>query len=446
MGRSIDFELSKKQIQAYEVLSDNTTNELVFGGGARGGKSFLGSFWIISECLSKPRSAWLVGREELKALKRTTLRTFFKILSDMKLKKDEDFNFNAQDMVLTFLDSGSIVFFSELKRIPSDPEFDRLGSYDLTGAWLDEAQEICKDAKDALQFRFTTMTGEGWEAIPKSLYTCNPSKGWIYGDFWKPIIKDKRPTDSKMFITSLYSDNPWIDHKKYKDNVLKTNNKVKIERLLYGNFEYDDDPAKIFEIDSIYDLFTNTVEKSEDKYLSCDVARKGRDKTVIIYWEGLKAVKIESFAVTLTSRTRQLLENRAEAYRVPRSHIIVDEDGVGGGVVDELEGCVGFVNNSRALEGENYMNLKTQCYFNFADSVNKCKMAIGGIEEADKTLLIEELEQIKQKNIDKDGKIAIEGKDKIKEMIGRSPDIADALMMRFYFEIESEPCLESIII
>ena len=56
-----------------------------------------------------------------------------------------------------------------------------------------------------------------------------------------------------------------------------------------------------------------------------------------------------------------------------------------------------------------------------------------------KHLLIEELEQIKQKNIDKDSKISLEDKEKIKEHIGRSPDIADALMFRMYFEIDKKP-------
>ena len=49
--------------------------------------------------------------------------------------------------------------------------------------------------------------------------------------------------------------------------------------------------------------------------------------------------------------------------------------------------------------------------------------------------LIEELEQIKRKNSDKDGKLEIIGKDEIKENLGRSPDLADCLMMRMYFEL-----------
>jgi len=49
-------------------------------------------------------------------------------------------------------------------------------------------------------------------------------------------------------------------------------------------------------------------------------------------------------------------------------------------------------------------------------------------------MLIEELEQIKSKDIDKDTKLKIVSKDEIKEVLGRSPDFSDTLMMRSYFE------------
>jgi phage terminase large subunit len=37
--------------------------------------------------------------------------------------------------------------------------------------------------------------------------------------------------------------------------------------------------------------------------------------------------------------------------------------------------------------------------------------------------------------MDKDGKRQVLPKDKVKEIIGRSPDFADTLMMREYFEL-----------
>jgi hypothetical protein len=72
----------------------------------------------------------------------------------------------------------------------------------------------------------------------------------------------------------------------------------------------------------------------------------------------------------------------------------------------------------------------------FADFVNNHKIAIKCDDEDIKTSLIEELEVIRSKEIITEGKLQVESKDIIKELIGRSPDIADALVMRMYFELE----------
>ena len=53
-----------------------------------------------------------------------------------------------------------------------------------------------------------------------------------------------------------------------------------------------------------------------------------------------------------------------------------------------------------------------------------------------KDWIIEELESIKRKNIDKNEQtLQIIGKDEIKENIGRSCDFSDSLMMRMIFEL-----------
>lgn len=442
------FELSEKQELAYDFLSGHPEiSELMFGGGASGGKTFLGSFWIASECVAKPGSAWLIAREELKALKRTTMRTFFKVLSILGYKKDVHYNFNAQDMVLTFANK-SVVFFAELKRIPSDPEFDRMGSYDLTGAWIDEAQEVCKDAKDALQFRFRVLEGYKWITSPKTLYTCNPSKGWIYNDFWKPLIKEGKEIDGRYFITSLYTDNPYIDHEKYRKNVMRTGNKVKIERLLKGNFDYDDDPNKIFEYDKILDLFTNKALNREGRFLSVDVAAI-IDRLVIGIWEGFQLKKVIVKRGQTLDVTENMILDLAAKYGVPHSNIIIDADGMGIGVVHHIRNCKGFHNGAKPIQPTiakydetktfNYANLKTQCYMLLAEKVNNGEVGIDEISLEDKEALIEELDVIKQTNIDSDKKIQIEKKEDVKEVLGRSPDIADMMMMRMFFELKPAP-------
>ena len=61
-----------------------------------------------------------------------------------------------------------------------------------------------------------------------------------------------------------------------------------------------------------------------------------------------------------------------------------------------------------------------------------------------KAKLIEDLEQIKDWNSDKDEKLRVIPKDKIKEMTGRSTDYSDPFMMRMYFELVPPPKTASI--
>ena len=53
-------------------------------------------------------------------------------------------------------------------------------------------------------------------------------------------------------------------------------------------------------------------------------------------------------------------------------------------------------------------------------------------------LVSEEMQQIKQKDIDKDSKLQIVSKDIIKQNIGRSPDEWDSIMMRYVFEFQQD--------
>ena len=65
--------LTIKQTEALDTLENNETNVLLFGGGAGGGKSLLGCYWILKNCFKYPKTRWLIGRAKLHTLKSTTL-------------------------------------------------------------------------------------------------------------------------------------------------------------------------------------------------------------------------------------------------------------------------------------------------------------------------------------------------------------------------------------
>jgi hypothetical protein len=54
---------------------------------------------------------------------------------------------------------------------------------------------------------------------------------------------------------------------------LERSDEITKQRLLYGNFDYDDTPGKLFRRDEIVDLFTSNVREDNTTYITCDVAR-----------------------------------------------------------------------------------------------------------------------------------------------------------------------------
>lgn len=425
--------LTQKQSEALNYLEDQTTSELLFGGGSGGGKSLLGCFWILKNSLKYKGTRWLIGRNELKTLRETTLNTFFEVCSMQGLESGIHYTFNQQIMTIYLL-NGSEILLKDLATYPSDTNFDRLGSLEISGAFIDECNQISEKAWNVVKSRIRYKL-DLYGLVPKMLGTCNPTKGFLYDKFYKPNKENKLP-DNLKFIQSLLLDNPHISQH-YRESLLQLDNVTK-ERLLFGNWEYDDDPATLIAFDKIMDLFTATQVTEGTKYITCDVARFGSDKTVIMVWAGLVCNEILTLYKQPVSVIAQEIKRLKDYYGVSTSHIIADEDGVGGGVVDILR-CKGFVNNSTPLGingvKQNFTNLKSQCYFLLADKVNKGEIYVKTKDIEIKNSLVQELEQVKRYNSDKDGKLSVLPKDQVKEKIGRSPDYSDALMMRMWFEL-----------
>jgi hypothetical protein len=125
---------------------------------------------------------------------------------------------------------------------------------------------------------------------------------------------------------------------------------------------------------------------------------------------------------------------------VARSRIAIDDDGIGGGVVDLLPGCYAFKGGAKAVpvkgQDVNFVNLKAQCYYMLSEHVNERELH--WTPEGYRDKVVEELSWVKRDKMDTDMKLRVLPKEKIKEGIGRSPDFADVLMMRMIFELRGE--------
>ena len=434
----INPEFTGKQTEAIKQLLDKDTRQILYGGSAGGGKSWVGASWLIMMCLKYKGTRYLMGRSKLDALKKTTLLTFFEVCSAWGIKANVHYRYNAQSNVITFFNDSSIIL-KDLFLYPSDRNFDSLGSLEITGAFIDEANQITEKAKNVVASRIRYKLDE-FDLIPKLFMSCNPAKNWVYTEFYKPSVNNTIK-DGFSFIPALVTDNKFIS-KHYEDQ-LRTLDIVSQQRLLFGNWEYDDSDDILIEYDAILRAFDNKLNDG-NRFITCDVARFGKDKSVVMLWNGLTVVSIKTFDVNTITQLGEYIMELQQTNGVNLQNIIVDEDGVGGGLKDMLR-CKGFVNNSKALKGENYQNLKTQCYYKMSSMINKGQVAIRCKDSILKNTIIQELEQVKRTKIDADTKLSMLAKDKVKDLLGRSPDYSDALAMRFYYEIRTNTGIYNII-
>lgn len=458
-----------KQVLAWKRLKDKTTRFILFGGAALGGKSWIGCEWLLIMCITCPGTKWFIGRNELKRIMKSTYITFLKVCKHHNIP-DSYWKLNSQYNFIQFW-NGSRIDLIDVAYKPADPLYERFGSEEYTGGWLEEAGEIKARAFDVLKSRIGRHMNDQYDIFPKMFLTCNPKKNWIYFDFYDLHKRGELPEDC-CFIQSLYTDNPYAPND-YGEMLDRIKDPVMKARLKDGNWEYDDDEGAIMDYGKIIDIFSKPYNPdSEDlMYVSADPARFGRDKSVIILWHGLFIKKVwyedkntmPDIYKRTTTYTADKIKSKCDKNGAPYTHAVIDDMGLGGGVVDQVENCYAFVSAAAPItefddekryrlqetEKYSYRNLRAQCYFKLAELVDKGEIGCSSdIVPEVRNWIIQELEAVKKKNVyDNEKKLQIISKEEIKETIGRSPDFADAIMQRMVFLLgkpsgDSEVCIE----
>jgi len=366
--RTFTHDPTYKQFLALEKLYDFETKYLGFGGGAGGGKSWIGSEWELAMCLNFPGVRYFMAREELKSLKDTTVKTFFKVAKHHNVL--DTFRYYEHYSAIRF-NNGSEISLLELKYVPSDPLFERFGSTEYTGGLIEEAGKVHFNAFDTLKSRVGRQLNEKYNIPKKVLITFNPKKNWLYHTFYKPWKEGTLET-GYGFIQSLATENNKID-KGYLESLDEIKDQTLKKRLKYGEWEYEDDPLSLIPYENILNIFTNEYVEGGKKWITADIARFGNDKVKIRVWDGLRVIEKITREKLKVTESAALIKSLANKHRIPMSQVIVDEDGVGGGVVDLLS-CRGFVANSSPLFGGNFDNLKSQCGYRLSELINENKI------------------------------------------------------------------------
>lgn len=441
MKLRFDTKGNDKQFAACQAWADPEVFEIYYGGAKYGGKSYLGCSLIFSDALTYPETHYFIARKELSDLTKHTIPSINEVFQHWGLSNNY-YTYNGKDNIY-HLYNKSRVYLLYAKYLPSDPMYERFGSMQMTRGWMEEGGEFVEDAYKNLKISIGRWKNEKYNLEPKLLTTFNPKKNYIYRNVYKPF---KAGTLSKdvAYISALIHDNKTASPA-YIKNLEDTLTGAARQRLLLGNMEYDDDDNFLLEsYDKILDVFTIDYLEPGKKYIICDAARFGSDRAIIGVFDELKLIDYKIYDKSKTTEISGKIKAFQKIHKVPNSRTLVDSDGVGGGVVDEV-GCIGFVNNLTPIKEidnvqikdlPNYDNLKSQCGFKLAEVINGGLLAvlIDLLPDSEKDKIIEEFEQLKRNEDDR--KLGLISKEDMKDNVGRSPDWLDLFIMRMYFEIK----------
>lgn len=433
-----------KQALAWKKLLDGTTKYVLFGGAAGGGKTYLGCSWLLAMCISYPGSKWFIARSELKRIMLSVIPSMHKVCKDHDVDFEKTMSINGQYNYIQFK-NGSRIDLLDVKATPTDPMYERFGSLEFSGGWIEEAGEVDSAAFEILKSRVGRHMSD--VIRPKILITCNPKKNWLYYDFYLPNKEGKLEADH-AFIQAKFADNEYTKEI-YGEQLRSLKDKVQRQRLEYGEWEYDDDGTSLLSFDEVLSVFNGDGERDGNRYMTIDPAFLGKDEAIIMIWDGYVVTKVVNIPKTDHSTLMQLIDLYARQESISKRNIIADAVGEGAYLPAMLPGIRAFLGGSSPLADKDarydelkrafYANLRTQCIYEMAHLIKLGKVKVPECREDVKKKLIAELQLWKVEEVTDEKKLKIIGKSEMKDALGsRSTDYSDALYMRAFFDLNGD--------
>ena len=166
-----------------------------------------------------------------------------------------------------------------------------------------------------------------------------------------------------------------------------------------------------------------------------DVARHGDDLSALAIRHGRAVLEVKTIRIDDTMRLAEWLAHEYRMANPKPDRIYIDVTGIGWGVYDrakQLALPVYPADTAQASVHPNYRNKRAEMYFRFKED----HIHGGGSLPKDKDLMMELL-AIEYEHEERTGKIKLVPKEKIKEVLGRSPDRADAVALTYFDPVVS---------
>ncbi|HEG42471.1 MAG TPA: hypothetical protein ENH94_00325 [Phycisphaerales bacterium] len=414
-------ELSAKQSQAYKFLADPAIDEVLYGGAKGGGKSVFGCFWLFLKCLEVieefglekrkyPLPIGWMGRKQSVDFTNTTLETWKKFIPpDQYRIREHDHEVIIADTVK--LDYGGF------DRVESLHKFN---SAEYCMYFIDQAEEVTKDEVAMLRACcFHRLVINDTNLPGKGLLTANPAQCWLKNDFVS------FPSAKRRFVRALPGDNKWTGQKYVEalEEAFKHRPKL-LAAYRDGDWNAFEGEDQIITSSSIV-RSVNTLPVYSGWLVVCDPARFGDDDAIILLMNG---TNVEERVCWGKSQTTKISGKMLQMSREHDNCIcIVDETGVGGGVVDELRDygrrVIGFTATAKAKDSVKFYNLRAEAWWDAGEMFDKGDVYCPGMYPELQTQLCIPKYDFRR------GRILVESKKDIKKRLDHSPDDADCYVI-----------------
>ncbi len=393
------------------------------------GKSLIkthNSCWMVNEAIRlstefKGNRGYL-SRWENVTFKKTTLLTLQKFLQSGIIRKH-----NKSEQFYE-LNNDSIIFYGGLRGSKGEG-IDRIKSMELGWFGIDEATEVpSEDFFLILLSRLRHRLPDGTLPRYKGLLASNPGVGWVKTKFKTDI------RDNYLFVPALPRDNPY-NPPEYEQSMRDNFSQDWIDVFLEGSWDIALEGMYVFEHDWVKDAVEKKMKKGEPCEFGIDVAREGKDETVVACRNGNK-VRI----VFAKQKAKDIMKATGEiaiiADKEKPSKIRVDTVGVGGGMYDRLKELgypvEEFKAGNKSSDPDKYFDLKAEVYWKFRGLIEA-----GLVDLPDDQKLKAQLTAT-QYEVRSDKKLKIWSKDKVKSEGLQSPDRAEAVITSFFGRIAED--------
>lgn len=321
--------LKPKQRKFVAAFRSQKYKYLCAAGATGSGKSLVTLGLLHLLCYSIPNLKFAVIRKSEKNLKQTTIPSYNQM---KKASRSVGFSY-ISDMKAIYPKTGSEILFIWAD-VSKDPDLDNIKGLELTGALIEEANQIDKRYFELLKTRIGRWNNE--DILPFIMLNLNPALGWVKDLFYDNWRNNTLP-EGHYFEEFNVEDNDSLSPEFVKG--LEDLPEAEYRRFVKNNWDYSDVPNQLIKFEWYKQCAGEGLyvpQAVERRLGAIDPAWEGDDATVFGFMHGSHIGWWESYAKQDPDFSGTLGFERAKEHHIEEGDLIVDPVGLGAATVLQL--------------------------------------------------------------------------------------------------------------